>query len=149
MKLWKVKTAEKKNVYQRTHFIVPADSDIAANKTFYMEEWYRWGRCVVRSDDKPIVDEDPYKFPFDLGDYDIDDQEADDGCSLDFSFEEDDQWTEEEKAYIEEMCIRDRENGIQSDDCDVEYYGPLEIECIGEVDDTPPHGSDVKNAWPF
>lgn len=154
MKLWEIKTVEKKNVFQRTHFVVPSDGEIAAGKTFYMEEWYRWGRCVVRSDEAPTAAVDPYKYPLDLGDYDVDDQECDDGCYLEFSFEEDDEWTEEERAYIEDLWEEDgwcsfEEHGIQSDDCDVEYHGPLEITEVGEVDDTPPHGSDVKNAWPF
>lgn len=148
--LWEVKTAEKKNVFQRTHFVVPADSDVAAGKTFYMDEWYRWGRCVIRSDDKPIVDEDHYKYPLDLGDYDVDDQECDDGCSLQFVFEEDDGWTEEEMQFIEELWNQDswtafEEYGIMSDDCETQYYGPLEIVCI---DDTP-EPEQPKGTWPF
>lgn len=151
--LWEIKTAEKKNVFQRTHFVVPDDGNVAAGKTFYMEEWYRWGRCVVRTDDKPTINEDYYKIPFDLNDYYVEDQECDDGCSLDFAFDEQDDWTEEEEQYIRDLWEQDswmsfEEHGIQSDDCDTEYYGPLEIEC---VDDTPEPEEKpaTKGTWPF
>lgn len=151
MKLWEVKTTEKKCVYQRTHFIVSEDSSVAAGKTFYMDEMYRWGRCVVRSDEKPTQSEDPYAFPFELADYEIDDQEADDGCSLDFEFEESDEWTEEEKQYIYDLWAEDgwsgfEENDIYSNDCDTEYVGPLEITEVGEVPDQP---TQTKGTWPF
>lgn len=150
--LWEIKTAEKKCVYQRTHFIVSEDSDVAAGKTFYMDEMYRWGRCVVRTNDKPTQAEDPYADPFELSNYEVDDQECDDGCSLDFEFDDDDNWTEEEKAYIEDLWERDgwmafEEEGIYSVDCDTSYVGPLEIVCIDEtVDEVAPL---AKGTWPF
>jgi hypothetical protein len=147
--LWEVKTLVKKNVFQRTHFVVPDDSEIAAGKTFYMEEWYRWGRCVIRTDTPPAIEEDPYTDPLDLDYYDVEDQECDDGCALVFTFEDRDGWTEEEKQFIEDLWSEDgwlafEEHGIMSDDCDVHYYGPLEIVCI---DDTPEPVST--GTWPF
>lgn len=150
MKVWEIKTAEKKNVFQRTHFVVPSDSPIAAGKVFYMDEWYRWGRCVVQSEEKPVAAEDPYQTPFELNDYYIDDQECDDGCSLDFVFEDDDDWTEEEQQWIYDLWEQDswsafEENGIMSDDCDTQYYGPLDVEMVGEVPDAP----TTKGTWPF
>lgn len=155
MKLWEVKTVEKKNVFQQTTFVVPNDSEIAAGKTFYMTEWYRWGRCVVRSEVKPTpaCDEAYYQIPFELGNYEVEDQECDDGCSLDFTFEDTDDWSDEERQYISDLWEEDgwcsfEEHGIEADDCDTDYYGPLEITCLGDVPDKP-HGSDVKNAWPF
>lgn len=151
--LWEVKTAEKKNVFQRTHFIVERDSAVAAGKLFYMEEWYRWGRCVVKSAFKPEAHENHYNIPFELNDYYVEDQECDDGCSLQFTFEDDDEWTEEEKQYILDLWEQDswmafEENGIYTDDCDTEYYGPLEVECI---DDTPEPVEEKKpsGGWPF
>ena len=150
--LWEIKTVEKKNVFQRTHFRVPDDSDVAAGKTFYMEEWYRWGRCVVQTDEQPQVAEDPYQLPFELNDYEVEDQECDDGCSLVFSFEDSDEWSEEEKQWIDDLWEQDNwlafeENGIMSDDCDTEYYGPLEITC---VDETPlPEPTPQTRKWPF
>lgn len=154
--LWEIKTAEKKCVYQRSHFEVPDESEIAAGKTFYMDEMYRWGRCVVRSDEKPTQhSEDPYSNPFDLNDYEVEDQECDDGCSLDFEFEEDDEWTEEEKQYIYDLWDEDswsafEENGIYCSDVDTQYVGPLEVECVDETPEPEkPQGSDVPNAWPF
>lgn len=149
--LWEVKTLDKKNVFQRTTFTVPSDGEIAAGKIFYMVEWYRWGRCVVRSNEKPThIEEESYQIPFELGNYDIEDQELDDGCSLDFMFEDEDGWTEEEKQYIHNLWEEDgwlsfEEHGIEADDCDIDYYGPLEITCIDEtIDPEKPKGT-----WPF
>ena len=151
--LWEVKPIEKKCVYMRTTYYVSDDSEVAAGKKFYMDEMYRWGRCVVRSDVKPEHDaEDPYGNPFELSDYEIEDQESDDGCSLDFEFADEDNWTEEEKAYIEDLWEEDSwsafdANGIYADDCDTQYVGPLEVAC---VDDTPePEAPKPTSGWPF
>lgn len=151
--LWEVRPIEKKCVYMRTTYYVPEDSDVAAGKRFFIDEMYRWGRCTVRSDIKPTHhEEDPYGIPFELGDYEIEDQESDDGCSLDFVYDEDDEWTEEEKAFIEDLWEEDswtafEDNGICADDCDTEYYGPLEVTCI---DDMPePEQPKATGGWPF
>lgn len=154
--LWEVKTTEKKCVYTRTTYYVPDDSEIAAGKCFYIDEMYRWGSCIIRSDTKPEHhNDDPYRFSFQLSDYEIEDQESDDGCSLEFVFEEDDEWTEEEQQYIESLWDEGswssfEDNEIYADEYVTEYVGPLEVVCI---DDTPepekPQGSDVPNAWPF
>lgn len=151
--LWEVRPEEKKSVYIRTTYYVSDDSEIAAGKKFYMDEMYRWGRCVIRSDVKPEYNkEDPYGNPFELSDYEIEDQESDDGCSLDFVFDEDDEWTEEERAYIEDLWEEDGwsafdDNEIYADDHDTQYYGPLEITC---VDDTPESETPKPTSgWPF
>jgi hypothetical protein len=151
--LWEVRPIEKKCVYTRTTYYVPDDSEIAAGKKFYMDEMYRWGRCIIRSDVKPEQHaEDPYGNPFELSDYDIEDQESDDGCSLDFEFEDDDDWTEEERAYIEDLWEEDswsafEDNGIYMDEHDTQYVGPLEVTC---VDETPvPVAPKSTNGWPF
>lgn len=149
--LWEVRPVEKKCVYTRTTYVVPEDSEVAAGKTFYMDEMYRWGHCVVRSNDKPTQHpEDPYSYPFELSEHDVEDQESDDGCSLDFEF--DDEWSEEEKAYIEDLWEEDQwsafdDNGIYADECDTQYVGPLEVTC---VDETPePEAPKPTNGWPF
>jgi hypothetical protein len=152
--LWEVRPVEKKCVYMRTSYYVPDDSEIAAGKKFYMDEMYRWGRCVVRSDVKPEADaEDPYGNPFELGDYEIEDQESDDGCSLDFEFDDDDEWTEEERAYIEDLWEEDSwsafdDNGIYADDCDTQYVGPLEVTCIDDMPE-PAETPKPTSGWPF
>lgn len=149
--LWEVRPEEKKNVYTRTTYVVSSDSEVAAGKVFYMEEVYRWGRCVIRSDEKPTYNtEDPYSVPFELSDYEVEDQESDDGCSLDFKFEDD--WTDEERAHIEGLWEKDQwyafdDNQIYADDIDTKYYGPLEIVCI---DDTPEvEAPKSTSGWPF
>lgn len=152
MKLWEIRPVEKKCVYLRTTYYVPDDSEIAAGKRFFMDEMYRWGRCVVRSETKPQHhDLDPYRFPFQLSDYEVDDQESDDGCSLEFVFDEDDEWTEEEKQYIEGLWEEDswtafEDNEIYVDECDAYYAGPLEVTEMGEVNDVPPPAT---GGWPF
>lgn len=151
--LWEVRPEEKKCVYMRTTYIVPSDSEIAAGKVFYMDEMYRWGRCVVRSNDKPQQHaDDPYSYPFNLSDYEIEDQESDDGCSLEFVFEDGDEWSEEEKQYIEDLWEEDlysafEDNGICVDDCDTQYYGPLEITCIDNT--IEPEKPKPTGGWPF
>lgn len=154
--LWRVETKEKKCVYQRTHYEMPDDSPVAAGKTFYLDEMYRWGHCIVRSDTKPQHHpEDPYSNSFDLGDYEVEDQECDDGCSLDIEFEDGDEWTEEERKYVEDLWDEDswsafEEHGIYCSDCDTEYIGPLEVTCVDETPEPEkPHGSNVSAAWPF
>lgn len=152
MKLWEIRPVEKKCVYTRTTYYVPDDSEIAAGKRFFIDEMYRWGRCTIRSDEKPqYYEDDPYGFPFELSDYEVEDQESDDGCSLDFVYDEDDEWTEEEKQYIEGLWEDDswsafEDNGIYADDCDTKYYGPLEVTEVGEEPDTPPPAT---GGWPF
>jgi hypothetical protein len=132
---------------------VPDDSEIAAGKKFYMDEMYRWGHCIVRSDEKPAHHPtDPYGLPFELNDYEIEDQECDDGCSLDFEFEDEDEWTEEERAYIEDLWEEGQwsafeDNEIYMDDHETQYVGPLEVTC---VDETPePETPKPTNGWPF
>lgn len=150
--LWEVRPIEKKCVYVRTTYIMPDDSDVAPGKTFYMDEMYRWGRCIVKSDTKPEAHPtDPYSNSFRLDDYEVEDQECDDGCSLDFEFEDDDDWTEEERKYVEDLWEEDSwsgfdDNEIYVDECETQYVGPLEVTC---VDETPAEEPKPTGGWPF
>ena len=129
MKLYRIATAEKKNVFIRTECTVL--EGIAQGKTFYTEEWYRWGHCTVEVEDDvdpPAAAEDPYQTPLSLDDdmFIVVDQESDDGCSLQFEFG--DEWTEEEKDAIGELWNEgDFWDAVQIDDCFTHYYGPLEV----------------------
>lgn len=134
MATWHVATTEKKNVFLQSIMQMPSEG-IAAGKTFTMTEWYRWGDVTVESEDKPVQAEDPYNQPFCLDDYEVIDQNQDDGVSLDFEFGED--WTEEEISYVEGLWDEGGwgtfdENGIWIDDVCTEYYGPLEITEVEE-----------------
>lgn len=131
---YKVKTAEKKNAYTISTYSMP-DEGIAANKTFYIDEMYRWGEALLEVEGDMIVEafEDPYNDPFYLDSYNIIDQDFQDGCSLVFRFEEDDEWTDEEKQFVEQIFENDsysgfEEHGIYCDDFSARFYGPLEIE---------------------
>jgi hypothetical protein len=148
--LYEVKPAEKKNVFTSTSY------SMEDGRVFYMEETYRWGRATIESDVAPQESEDPYRDPFDLDDYTVIDQESDDGCSLDFSFEG--EWTDEQKQEVFEAWEEDAWDGLDrigasSDDYTMKFYGPLEIECVGESE-TPPEDNSTdsdapKRSWPF
>lgn len=124
-----IETKEKKNAYTYTTFEMP-DEGVAAGKTFVIEEMWRWGKVTIESEDKPEQDDEPYKFPLYVSEYDIVDQEFDDGCSLDFVFGEG--WQEAEKDYVKNLYDDDglmsfEEHGIEFDDQEIAMYGPLTI----------------------
>lgn len=149
---YRVKTAEKKNVYITTHYDMP-DEGIAAGKSFTMQEMYRWGNCIVVTENEELNAEDySYVEPFVLTDYEILDQDSEDGCSLEFEFGDD--WTDEEKQYVEDLFDRDSfsgldDNGIYISDSDTEYYGPIEIELIEKVKIPDGPAKQPAKAWPF
>jgi hypothetical protein len=137
---------------------VSNDESTADGKKLYIDEWYRWGYVFVTSDEKPMQASNPYEDPLVLDDYSIEDQSYDDGVALDFVFPEEENWTEEEKAWVESIWEEDfwsglEDNGIQIDDVYTEFYGPLEITKIDDgpqdepEDDTPP--TNPKATWPF
>ena len=130
MALYKVSTAKKKNVFIRTFYT--ARNGPAVGKVFQTEEWYRWGSCTVEvdeGDDPPTVNEEHYENPFLLEDWMIVDQEQDDGVTFQMQFGDD--WTEEEKEYIEQLWDNgDFWDNVEIDDMWTEYYGPLDIEKI-------------------
>ena len=146
--LWTIKTLEKKNVRTLSEWCMP-DEGVAAGKTFYIEEWWRWGEWTVRTDKEPRQADDCYEEPIDMDEFDVDDQNLDDGVALDFQFGSD--WTEEEKAYVEQLWDEDsytsfEEAGIYQNDCYTQAYGPVEVVCI---DDTPEPEPKEGGTWPF
>lgn len=150
--VYKVKTAEKKNVFTTSTYSMP-DEGVAKNKTFYINEIYRWGEATLEVEGDCVVEafEDPYNDPFYLDSYNIIDQDFEDGCSLEFKFEEDDEWTDEEKAFVEQLFDNDSytgfdDHGIYCDDFSARFYGPLEIE-KGHVEER--EVEEVKGTWPF
>jgi hypothetical protein len=127
MKTYRVETVEKKNVRIRTRYSLLEDG-MAPERFFYTEEWYRWGSCLVESDDgPPVQSEDPYTVPFELDDYITEDQNADDGCTFSFEFDQIN-WTEEEQAEIEEMWDNDEfYEKVYVEDNEISYWGPLKV----------------------
>lgn len=149
---YNVKTVEKKNVYTTTTYSMPEEG-IASNKTFYIDEMYRWGEAVLEVEGDFILEEseDSYNDPLYLDHHTIIDQNFDDGCSLEFRFEEEDEWTEEEREYVEKLFENDYynafdEHGIYCDDFQARFYGPLEIE-KGHVEER--EVEEVRGTWPF
>jgi len=143
--IYEIETKEKKNVYTTSYYTMPNEG-IAANKQFRIEEMFRWGKATIEADEPITESEDPYKIPFNLTCYDIQDQEFDDGCSLYIYFDE--TWTEEEKQYVQDLWDQEcysglEENGIELEEVDTEFYGPLEITLIDESQTVPSKGS-----WP-
>jgi hypothetical protein len=130
---YKVSTKEKKNVFIRTEYIAMIGP--AAGKTFFTDEWYRWGSCIIEvqeGEDLPYENEDPYACPFLLEDWEIVDQESDDGCTFEFEFSE--EWTEEEKESIEELWdLGNFWDNVEITDVWTDYYGPLEIEQVEQL----------------
>lgn len=130
MKRYKISTAEKKNVFIRTEYVV--NNGIAAGKTFFTSEWYRWGSCVVEVEDDqpaPAASADPYEYPLDLDSYIVEEQESDDGCTFEFDFS--DEWTADEIKHIETLWD-DGEfwDAVDAEDSWTEYYGPLDVELL-------------------
>lgn len=149
---YRVKTSEKKNVYTTSTYSM-SDEGVAANKVFYIDEMYRWGEALLEVEGDTVVEasDDPYNDPLYLDSYVIIDQDFQDGCSLEFRFEEDDEWTDEEKAFVEQVFENDSytgfdDHGIFCDDFSARFYGPLEIvkESSEERD-----VEEVKGTWPF
>jgi hypothetical protein len=151
MALWRVTTTDKKNAYQRTEMLVPTNSPFAGGKTFYVNEWYRWATAVIRHDVAPEQLPNPYHNPLDLDDYTVDDYDLEDGVSCTFDYSDD--WTLQEKAQIESIWNEGGygafdERDMISTDIQVQLYGNLEVEHIGDEEDEVPV-SEPKKSWPF
>lgn len=149
---YEVKTVEKKNVYTTSTYSMP-DEGIAAGKTFYIYEMYRWGEATLEVEGDIVLEEssDPYGDPLYLDSYNVIDQNFDDGCSLEFGFEDDDEWTDEERVFVEQLFENDSytgfdDHGISCDDFSAKFYGPLEIK-VASVEER--EVKEAKGTWPF
>lgn len=122
---WKISTTDKKSIVDHWFFVKNGDE----NKWAKVEELWRWGYVVVESMKKPKID--PTNADgFNIYDFDIYDQETDDGCGTWFEFS--DSVTEEERANFENAyCegLDEVENlGWLDEDSSRMFIGPVEIE---------------------
>jgi hypothetical protein len=150
MAYWRVKTAEKKNVFIRSTYRLYDKEGVSTDKFFFMEEWYRWGSCLIKSDKAPEAAEDPYTDPLCLDDYETEDLDSDDGCSLMFEFPEG--WTDEEKQMIEAAWEtgEDFYEITECEDHEVQYYGPLDVDFVSDEEEEEQQPITPSNAtWPF
>ncbi len=119
---YKISTVEKKSVIEKNFY----EKD---GKTFYIEQGYRWG--YFTTNEKPdLEDYDPSEGLM-IYQYDVDDHSFDDGCWIEFHY--DDKITEEEREQIENAWEEDWYEGLnnlgwQDDEYEVWFLGDLEVE---------------------
>jgi hypothetical protein len=121
---WKLSTKHKKNITQIETW-TKGDMELS------ISTGWRWGHIIY--DEKPDVeldnDEDTFVAAYDLGD--PIDMEFDDGCWTEFEFSDnvpEDQRERVEQLYYEDGFLALEEEGWESDDSEIQLYGPLELE---------------------
>jgi len=124
MSLWKISTVDKKNVVDHWYFIKNGDD----NKWAKVEEHWRWGYVIVDSKKKPIFDDNADGF--NIYDYDVYDQETDDGVGTWFEYS--DSVTEEEQAEFENAYWEGLEEvnnaGWMDEENDRMFFGEVTVE---------------------
>ena len=125
--LYVIKNVTKKNVYCTETWSNP-DTD----EEFEIEEMFRWGETVLRLTDeeyKEIVQDMTEGVPITVTNYDIEDQNLDDGCAMDFAG--DAEIVEKVEAIYDDgqyMALEDA--GFYHDDSVVTYYGEVSLEKV-------------------
>lgn len=151
--VYKISTLDKKSICQEEIFHKIIDGETYA---VTMEQWWRWGYVVITDVDKDAIDpENPNGLL--VTDYSIDDQDLNDGVSLWFNFT--DNVPEEERDLFEQAWEEDGYSGVEDLgwnhwDTEMTFVGPLEVELLEEIEDTPESDCDSerdpsKPVWPF
>lgn len=124
MSLWKISTVDKKNVVDHWYFIKNGDH----NKWAKVEEHWRWGYVIVESKKKPKFDDNADGF--NIYDYDVYDQETDDGVGTWFEYS--DAVTAEEQAEFQNAYWEGLEEvnnaGWMDEENDRMFFGEVTIE---------------------
>ena len=124
MSLWKISTVDKKNVVDHWFFIKDGDD----NKWAKVEEHWRWGYVIVESKKKPAFDGNDDGF--NIYEYDVYDQETDDGVGTWFEYS--DSVTEEEQADFENAYWEGLEEvnnaGWMDEENDRMFFGEVTVE---------------------
>lgn len=123
-KKWKISTIDKKSIVDTWHFIKDGDDD----KWAKVEEHWRWGYVVVESMKKPKIgtNEDG----FNIYDYDVWDQETDDGVGTWFTYSDSvsaEEQAEFENAYWEGFDILENAGWLDEENERV-FIGPCNVE---------------------
>ena len=124
---WKLSTKHKKNITQIETW-TKGDMELS------ISTGWRWGHILY--DEKPDVeldnDEDTFVAAYDLGD--PIEMEFDDGCWTEFEFSDNvpvypvNEQERVEQLYYEDGFLALEEDGWESDDSEIQLYGPLELE---------------------
>ena len=124
----KVSTIDKKSVIEKNFY----EKD---GKSFYIEQGYRWGYFITEDhiDVEALRTEDELM----IYDYDVIDHSFDDGCWIDFNY--DDEIDQDERDAIETAWEEDWYEGLESlgwheGDSEVWFHGELEVEELPEED---------------
>ncbi len=124
MSLWKISTVDKKNVVDHWYFIKNGDD----NKWAKVEEHWRWGYVIVDSKKKPVFDDNADGF--NIYEYDVYDQETDDGVGTWFEYSDD--VTAEEQAEFQNAYWEGLEEvnnaGWMDEDNDRMFFGEVTVE---------------------
>lgn len=124
MSLWKISTVDKKNVVDHWFFIKNGDD----NKWARVEEHWRWGYVIVESKKKPVFDDNADGF--NIYDYDVYDQETDDGVGTWFEYSDD--VTAEEQAEFQNAYWEGLEEvnnaGWMDEENDRMFFGEVTVE---------------------
>lgn len=144
---WKITTKDKKSVVVKETFIKEVNGE-----TFWaeMETTYRWGHAIVADNCKDLdLQNDGGLY---LGQFDIEDQDQDDGVACWWSYS--DNMTDELKEEIEAAWDENWYEGIENadwyhDDTELWFYGPLEAEDLGGDEIKPEETNTPKASWPF
>ena len=124
MSLWKISTVDKKNVVDHWYFVKNGDD----NKWARVEEHWRWGYVIVDSKKKPVFDDNADGF--NIYDYDVYDQETDDGVGTWFEYSDD--VTAEEQAEFQNAYWQGLEEvnnaGWMDEENDRMFFGEVTVE---------------------
>lgn len=124
MSLWKISTVDKKNVVDHWYFVKNGDD----NKWARVEEHWRWGYVIVESKKKPVFDDNADGF--NIYDYDVYDQETDDGVGTWFEYSDD--VTAEEQAEFQNAYWEGLEEvnnaGWMDEENDRMFFGEVTVE---------------------
>jgi hypothetical protein len=124
MSLWKISTVDKKNVVDHWYFVKNGDD----NKWARVEEHWRWGYVIVDSKKKPVFDDNADGF--NIYDYDVYDQETDDGVGTWFEYSDD--ITAEEQAEFQNAYWEGLEEvnnaGWMDEENDRMFFGEVTVE---------------------
>jgi len=125
MALYLIKNKEKKSVYTNETW-----TNEDGSERFIIEEMYRWGETVINVDDEELELFEDMKSSdeFYVSEFAIEDQDLNDGCSLYFNTDGDEELMEKlEALWEEEGYVALEAAGYFLDDVETYYIGELEI----------------------
>ena len=133
---YKISTIDKKSVIEKNFY----EKD---GKSFHIENGYRWGYFITED---PIDAEELKKNnELMIYDYDVIDHSFDDGCWLEFYY--DDEIDQDERDAIENAWEEDWYEGFENlgwneDESEVWFLGDLEVEELTDEDGIEDHERD-------